>query len=148
LQNNGGSTLTHALLTGSPAIDKGKTNAVTSVVAATDQRGIARPIDGVSVANAVGGDGSDIGALEAQLAAASTPILLSSVQKLSDGSFQLSFTNTPGATFTVLTSTNVALPLSHWNVLGVPTEGAPGQYQYIDQQVTNQPRRFYNVRSP
>ncbi len=39
LQNNGGFTLTHALLTGSPAIDAGDNNGCPS----TDQRGIARP---------------------------------------------------------------------------------------------------------
>ena len=38
LQNNGGPTLTLALLNGSPAIDKGLTNALS-----TDQRGVARP---------------------------------------------------------------------------------------------------------
>ena len=148
LQNNGGSTLTHALLDGSPAIDKGKADAVVSLMAITDQRGIGRPIDLASIANATAGDGSDIGALEAQLGTASTPILLGGVQKLSDGSFRLSFTNTPGAGFTILSSTNVALPLSNWIVLGAPTETSSGHFQYTDSQATNQLRRFYNVRSP
>lgn len=46
LQNNGGSTLTHALLTGSPAIDAGNPAAPGSggnACEATDQRGISRP---------------------------------------------------------------------------------------------------------
>lgn len=42
LANNGGGTLTHALLPGSPAIDAGGTAADPS----TDQRGAARPTDG------------------------------------------------------------------------------------------------------
>lgn len=59
LANNGGPTLTHALLPGSPAIDKGNSFGLT-----TDQRGFARPVD-FPLPNAPGGDGSDIGAFEA-----------------------------------------------------------------------------------
>ena len=53
LQNNGGPTFTMALLPGSPAIDQGKNFGFT-----TDQRGLPRPWDLPSVANAAGGDGS------------------------------------------------------------------------------------------
>jgi hypothetical protein len=59
LANNGGPTFTEALLPGSPAIDKGKSFGLT-----TDQRGSPRPFDVASIANASGGDGSDIGAFE------------------------------------------------------------------------------------
>ncbi len=52
LASNGGPTLTHALLTGSPAIDKGNNSAGL----AFDQRGLSR----------VFGAGADIGALESQ----------------------------------------------------------------------------------
>jgi hypothetical protein len=58
LQDNGGPTWTHALLPGSPAIDKGSSGGL-----ATDQRGKARTFDMPSVPNAA--DGSDIGAYEA-----------------------------------------------------------------------------------
>jgi hypothetical protein len=61
LTDNGGPTLTHALLTGSPAIDQGVSNGLT-----TDQRRLPRPYDFPSIPNASGGDGSDIGAFEAQ----------------------------------------------------------------------------------
>lgn len=64
------------------------------------------------------------------------------------GGFQLRFTNLSGLSFTVLGATNVALPLSNWTALGAPTEAPAGQYQYTDSQTTNNPRRFYRVRSP
>lgn len=60
LQNNGGPTETHALLPGSPALDKGNTDLT------TDQRGVTRPYNDPAIANATGGDGSDIGAFEAR----------------------------------------------------------------------------------
>ena len=146
LQNNGGSTMTLAPLMGSPVIDQGKANAVTSLAATTDQRGVSRPIDQPGVANAAGGDGSDIGAVEAQFAA-SVPILLGSLEKLSNGSFQLSFTNNPGAGFVILTSTNLALPLSSWTVLGTPVEISSGHFQYMDLRATNRSQSFYQIRS-
>lgn len=61
LQNNGGPTKTVALLCGSPAIDKGKADGLT-----TDQRdtGFPRVIDDAFIPNASGGDGADIGAFE------------------------------------------------------------------------------------
>ena len=62
LQDNGGSTFTHALLCGSPAIDKGKNFSASD----TDQRGFPRLFDLPKVINAPGGDGSDIGAFERQ----------------------------------------------------------------------------------
>lgn len=60
---NGGPTPTIALLDGSPAIDAGL-SAVGEVV---DQRGLTRPVEIPGVANAAGGDGTDIGAFEVQL---------------------------------------------------------------------------------
>ncbi|MBP7622659.1 MAG: hypothetical protein KA763_01720, partial [Xanthomonadales bacterium] len=56
LQDNGGPTLTRALLSSSPAIDVGQN----STCATTDQRGVTRPADG-------DGNGSkicDLGAVE------------------------------------------------------------------------------------
>ncbi len=61
LVENGGPSPTHELGAGSAAYDRGDSGSDT-----TDQRGRARPLDLAAVANAPGGDGSDIGALEAQ----------------------------------------------------------------------------------
>jgi CSLREA domain-containing protein len=61
LANNGGPTPTHALLAPSIAIDKGHSSGLS-----TDQRGLVRPCDNPAIANAVGGDGADVGAFEVQ----------------------------------------------------------------------------------
>jgi hypothetical protein len=70
LQSNGGATKTVAILFGSPAIDKGSSAGLTGNLA-LDQRGsgFARMFDDTSIANAAGGDGTDIGAFEVQTAA-------------------------------------------------------------------------------
>ena len=58
-KDEGGPTATHALLPGSPAIDKGERSGSNF-----DQRAELRPYDLPAVSNAAGGDGSDIGAFE------------------------------------------------------------------------------------
>lgn len=61
LKDNGGPTPTHALLTGSIAIDRGN-----SFGTDVDQRNLPRPSDFPEISNKEGGDGSDIGAFELQ----------------------------------------------------------------------------------
>jgi Ca2+-binding RTX toxin-like protein len=63
LASNGGPTQTHLQALTSPVVDKGIANGL-----ATDQRGLARTGDLALFANAVGGDGTDIGAVEIQAA--------------------------------------------------------------------------------
>jgi hypothetical protein len=76
------------------------------------------------------------------------PVVLGQATRLGNGAFQFSFTNTPSATFTVVCSTNMLLPLTNWYVLGTATEISSGSYQYTDLQATNHSRCFYGVRSP
>ena len=73
LANNGGETMTHAIVPGSPAIDAGN-NASCTV---TDQRGYQRPYDG----DTNGTPTCDIGAFEYQLFTSYLPIIF---QPLSD----------------------------------------------------------------
>jgi len=60
LRDHGGPTFTHALLPGSPAIDKGRNFSGST----TDQRGFARTVNIAGIPNAA--DGTDIGAVESQ----------------------------------------------------------------------------------
>lgn len=61
LDDNGGPTMTIALLEGRPPIDKDN-----SFGESTDQRGLVRPSNFVGIPDASGGDGSAIGAFELQ----------------------------------------------------------------------------------
>jgi len=65
LQDNGHFVPTIALGAGSIAIDKGNSSGST-----TDERGLPRPFDDPAIPNAPGGDGSDVGAFEVQVALA------------------------------------------------------------------------------
>jgi hypothetical protein len=82
LQDNGGPTKTFALTSNSAAIDKGKSFGLT-----TDQRGHTRPVDLAAYPNAIGGDGSDIGAFEGNdsLQAGSTLIVNTVSDHADDG---------------------------------------------------------------
>jgi CSLREA domain-containing protein len=81
LANYGGNTSTHALALTSPAIDQGSAATIPFIdwlidsinpaesssflmPLTNDQRGFTRPFDDPGIANAVGGNGSDIGAFE------------------------------------------------------------------------------------
>jgi hypothetical protein len=63
-----------------------------------------------------------------------------------NGVMTFSFTNNPGLRFQILTSTNVALPLSQWTVIGIATESSPGNYHYATSTATNA-ERFYVLRA-
>ena len=63
---------------------------------------------------------------------------------LADGSFQLQFNASTGASYSVMGSTN----LTNWQVLGTSTEGPPGSFEFTDSDAALQSRRFYQLRSP
>jgi hypothetical protein len=67
---------------------------------------------------------------------------------MSRGGFTLPFTYAPGAHCSVLCTTNLALPLTNWTVLGTATESSPGQYEFTDPQAGSSGERFYIIRSP
>jgi DNA-binding beta-propeller fold protein YncE len=75
------------------------------------------------------------------------PIISGSKFSIS-GTFQFSFSNNQGASFTVWTTTNISLPFTNWTPLGSATNNGFGQYQFADVTATNVARRFYRVSSP
>ena len=77
-----------------------------------------------------------------------TPTLLTGAQTMSDGSFQFGFTNNPGALFGVLATSDLTQPRTNWTLLGGAVEISPGQFRFNDPQATNNPQRFYIIRSP
>ncbi len=76
------------------------------------------------------------------------PTTLTSPTKSTNGAFQFAFTNSVGALFGVLATTNLSLPQTNWTPLGGVAEIFPGQFLFTDPQATNSPQRFYRVRSP
>ena len=92
----------------------------------------------------------DMGAYEAQSPRISIPKFAGMTME-NDGSFKLQLTNVSGASFVVLTSTNLALPEISWSVLSnrlVEWPTGSGQYQFTDDSTTNSLQRFYRVRFP
>lgn len=138
LGNYGGPTQTMPPMAGSPAIDAGDDSVLSFLP--TDQRGYAR-ISGTHV---------DIGAVEVQFAPVENPPQLTgpAFSSAGGGSFQFAFTNAADTDFTVLASTNIALPLADWTPIGDAAQNSPGQYQFSDGDVTNYPERFYSIVSP
>jgi len=60
--------------------------------------------------------------------------------------FMLQFTGSANTTYTVMASTNLAIPFSNWVALGTASLLSNNLYQFIDTQSTNFPSRFYRLR--
>ena len=92
----------------------------------------------------------DMGAYESQVTNAPVAFSLTGTPLSAGGAFQLSFTNLTGLGFTALSTTNLAVPLTNWTVLGPVSEtpAGSGNYQFNDTQNTNRATQFYRVSSP
>ena len=68
------------------------------------------------------------------------------------GGFQFAFTSAPHGAYSVVATTDLALPLVYldegvlnWTVLPPVPEFSPGLYFFGDPEATNSPQRFYQV---
>ena len=78
---------------------------------------------------------------------APTPFLLTRPTKPLAGGFQFSFRNTPGLSFSVVSTLDLAAPVNNWAHLGAAEELSPGHYRFTDP-TTNSLQRVYGGRSP
>lgn len=122
LANNGGPTLTMALLPGSPAIDAGDNASAPP----TDQRGIPRPV----------GVAADIGAYEF------TAVL--EISRTSDNGIKVLVYGPTGQTCRLLTGAT----FTNWLCIATNQIGADGTVLFSDDYGTGQAQRFYKVALP
>ena len=64
------------------------------------------------------------------------------------GGVVIGFTNYPGATFTLWSTTNLSVPFTNWIREGTPSNTTGNQFQFTDTKSTNSPQKFYRVTSP
>jgi hypothetical protein len=130
LANNGGPTLTHALLPGSPAIDAGTNVALADLL--YDQRGpgFRRFVNGRV----------DVGAYELQ-----APLAFIQANWEAQG-FQFVVRGEPNETLQI--QWNAQLGTAGWNSLtSGPTDGA-GLFQFTDTDTNGKSQRFYRAVRP
>jgi hypothetical protein len=54
----------------------------------------------------------------------------------------------PGTNYAVLTSTNVALPVSSWTSIVTNQFGVGGEFTFTNGITPGTPQRFYRIRTP
>ncbi|MGD0207556.1 MAG: choice-of-anchor Q domain-containing protein [Verrucomicrobiota bacterium] len=140
LADNGGPNFTHALLPGSPAIDQGKSFGLT-----TDQRGFSRPVDDACIANAAGGDGSDIGAFEVQEVCRPVDFRVTAIKGIgSSDDLRLSYTTVLGSNYVVQARSN--LVSGSWSSLSGTNVGIGVVMQTIVTNALAAPQGFYRIQ--
>jgi len=140
LADNGGLTLTHALLPGSPATDHGK-----SFGAATDQRGFPRSVEDPCVANASGGDGSDIGAFEVQQKCRPVAFRVTAIKRIWSGDdLRLSYTTVLASNYVVQARSN--LVSGSWASLPGTNVGIGVAMQSIVTNAIAAPQGYYRIQ--
>ena len=73
--------------------------------------------------------------------------ILTGTGMLSNGSFQFTFTNIPGARFRVLATSDFGPRFTNWVDVGSATETTPGLFQFTNAHAIETGHRFYRVSS-
>ena len=135
LADNGGDTKTHALLPGSPAVDK------SNVTLFSDQRGVSRPYDDPAITNAPGnGNGSDIGAFEF------TALRIVSISRPTNGHADLlALGAPPDKNVTIQSTDSISTTFS---LLDHATADQSGGVFYDDAGAVGLTKRFYRFTLP
>lgn len=124
----GGPTPTHPLRYDSPALNAGSSGGLT-----TDQRGFPRPLGTAAVS---GGDGSDIGAYEAD-----PNLRILSIQP-SGSDVLVNYNTLFGRVYQVHGKNSLT---GSWTVLATNLAGTGGIMQCVDTNGADQPERFYRA---
>jgi hypothetical protein len=132
LQDNGGPVFTHALLSGSPAIDQGKNLSGDP----TDARGFPRTLDDPAIPNAADGDGTDIGAYE------TFELRITAVERLGND-LRLSFTSLSGKNYELQGRSDLSPGL--WSSLPGTIPGTGGIAQATVTNAFGLPQQFYRI---
>jgi hypothetical protein len=106
----------------------------------------ATPLPSGKVLVAGGYHGSYLASAEVYDPGVAPVFALGSVSKTPEGSFVMNFTGPPGISLTVLSTTNVAAPLTNWIPLAGGIELSPGWYQFTDPQAAGLACRFYRLQ--
>jgi len=75
------------------------------------------------------------------------PVSISGLMNNS-GQFQVEFPGDTNLSYSVVGTTNLASPLSAWNVLGPAMPQSSNSFLFTDTSTTNSAQRFYKVRLP
>lgn len=67
---------------------------------------------------------------------------------LGNGTFSFSFSNSAAVPYEILLTTNLALPLNNWNVMGAPVSAGGNLFEFTDAMATNALQRYYRLRFP
>jgi hypothetical protein len=140
LTDNGGTTFTHALLPGSPATDQGNSFGLT-----TDQRGFPRPVVDPCIADASGGDGSDIGAFEVQQVCRPVVFAITAIGRIGTGNdLRLSYATVLGSNYVVQTRSDMVS--GSWANLPGTNVGIGVIMQSIVTNALAAPQGFYRIQ--
>ena len=134
----GSSTITNSLPSGAGATIV--TNVMTNLLQGTTYH---YQINASSAASTAAGSDKSFTTL-----AVTPPQLGSVIMSGGGGSFHFGFTNATGATFSVLATNSLTIPLTNWPVVGHPIESPAGSGNYLFTNSSTTNLQFYRLRQP